>query len=123
MKLSINIYKEKLFFISDGPFLRKVINATEFEGTPLKFCNNQEFTATRRNFLEKIVEALEKRFHDFSSPTVVQASKIADFRLWPDSLESLKGLLTLLKEFGFGIQFYLFYEVAFIKMTSVISNV
>lgn len=115
MKLSIHIDKEKLFFISDGPFLRRVINATEFEGTPLKFCNIQEFTATRRNFLEKIVIALEKRFHDFSSPTVVQASKIADFRLWPDSLESLKGLLTLLKEFGFGIQFICFMKLLLLK--------
>ncbi|CAC5426492.1 unnamed protein product [Mytilus coruscus] len=75
---------------SDGPYLRKVIDKTEFQGVKLTFCNNVEFIAVRQNLLDKLLEFLDKRFSEFSTTSIVQATRIADLQIWPKSWEAFK---------------------------------
>lgn len=91
-----NIYFSK-FFTSHGPHLRKVIEVSEYEGTPLTHCNAVEFKSARIKLLEQMETALEKRFVDFSQshPGVILSTKIADITTWPKSWDTLKGFQVL----------------------------
>ena len=71
---------ESLINFRDGPNLRKVVDMSEFEGTQ---GNAAEFQATKNKFLFEIETALQRRFADFSSPTVLQSIKFADIQMWP----------------------------------------
>ncbi|XP_014662095.1 PREDICTED: zinc finger protein 862-like [Priapulus caudatus] len=75
---------------SDGPHLRKVSGKETFEEIQLTNCSAYEFGAARCNLIKKIEEALEKRFSEFLSQSVVSATKIADIQMWPHDWESLK---------------------------------
>lgn len=70
------------------------MNQNEFQGTSLNYCNIVEFTAARKTFLSNIIEAISKRFSEFSetaATSVISATRIANFRIWPKTWDSLKG--------------------------------
>ena len=74
------------------------MNQNEFQGTSLNYCNIVEFTAARKTFLSNIIEAISKRFSEFSETavtSVVSSTRIANFRIWPKTWDSLKGFKNL----------------------------
>lgn len=66
-----------------------------FEGTTLTNCNLQQFNAVRSKIIENIEQALMDMFSEFSSTTVVKATRIADIKTWPKEWDELKGLAPL----------------------------
>lgn len=85
-----------LMYFSDGPNLRKLHD--QYEGT--KLCNTgfQHFSQIKIAFIESIQSALQKRFSEFSPSStmpVVNATQIADLKVWPQEWQDLRGLLSV----------------------------
>lgn len=80
-------------FNSDGPCLRKVIEQDVFEGVKLTNLNISQFKAARKQLVKNLVDALMKRFSEFSSSSesVVHATRIADLQTWPENWDDLEG--------------------------------
>ena len=55
--------------------------------------NDLEFAAARTSLTDQTWAAFEQQFQDFSSPTVVRATRIADINSWPKVWDSLKGYM------------------------------
>ena len=93
----------------DGPHLRKVFANTELEGIVMTHCNAlTEFLSARAKLIDNLESALQKRFTDFTSGgdiSVIQATKIADVKMWPHNWDELadygdEELNVLLKQFN-----------------------
>ncbi|VDI55336.1 Hypothetical predicted protein [Mytilus galloprovincialis] len=93
LRATIDVIKK--YQESDGPCLRKVIEQDVFEGVKLTNLNISQFKAARKQLVKNLVDALMKRFSEFSSTSEsvvhVHATRIADLQTWPENWDDLEG--------------------------------
>ena len=83
------------FSCSPGPYLSKVVDCEEYQGT--KLCTDRgvvpDFGTLREKLVASVVKCLEKRFADIEEG-ILGATKLAELSTWPPVFnEETNGML------------------------------
>lgn len=75
--------------------MMKATKGNCYQGVALSQGDNKTVAASQANLIERLVESMTNRFQD-ASVGVLCATKLVDFKNWPESGEAARGLFSIM---------------------------